>query len=142
MSAVEVSSCLAPLPALLHSARAALTARLQAIIGQTLVEARVPRPCSVRVCPRTPTLHAPALEDQPTTQVQAPRRITVLPPKAIATCTNQYLRPVPIPIASAPRRLALTVLQAAVPAVPAQLQAITGTIQMEGPLPLQVRVLV
>ena len=101
------------------------------------IQLEVPLHLQVCVLAQRPKFRAPALEAQSTTPVP-PR----LPSVLVAPCSYQYLRPVPIPIASAPRRLALAMLQAAVPAVPAQVQAITGTIQMEGPLPLQVRVLV
>ncbi len=115
MSAVEVSSCLAA-PALHNTALPAVPAQVQSITGTIHLDRPMPFQVPICVCTPRPKFRAPALEAQSTTPVP-PR----LPSVLVAACTYQYLRPVPIPIASAPHRLALlAMLQAAVPAFPAQ----------------------
>ena len=104
---------------------------MQAIIGTVSLDLPVPL-VPVRVCPLTPPCNARALEVEPTTPVHTARLPLVL--SAVAACSTICLRPVPIPNASeaAP---AVAVLQTAIPAVPAHLQAITGTAIMDRPVP-------
>jgi hypothetical protein len=127
VSAVEVSSCLAP-PTLHNTAIPAVPAQVQTITGTIHLDRPMPFQVPICVCTPRPTFRAPALE------YQEAQSTTPVPPRlppvlVVASCSNQN------PARRLPHRLALAVLQTAIPAVPAQLQAITGTALLDRPVP-------